>query len=211
MLTETDIANIALARLSDDPIVDIGENSDRAKAVRSVWPVVLKTFLTAHEWSFAKKFDRPARLNLPVNDPIPYAYAFAVPEDMLKIRGVYMPHFILGMGISRPARPEVMYEVMRYADSRRMAIFTNADDVVVEYTSNATLLDDFSPDAVDALACKLAAELCLNLKNASARAQEMIQRYQFALEAAMRNDVKSTEQRFMNGYEYSDIRNPYWG
>ena len=82
-----------------------------------------------------------------------------------------------------------------------------AADVVVEYTSGAAPLDDFSPDALDALASKLAAELCLNLKDATGRAQEMIQRYQVALSAAKQNDVPKTERRFMNGFEYSDIRN----
>lgn len=210
MLTETDVANLALARLSDDPIVDIAEKTDRAKAVRPVWPVVFKTFLTAHEWSFAKKFDQPARLTLSASDPLPYPYAFAVPEDMLKMRGVYTKESVWLFGQSRPRRPGVIYEVMRYADARRMAIFTDCPDIVIEYTSSATLLDDFTPDALDAIASKLAAELCLNLNNASSRAQELLQRYQYSLEIAKRNDVKSTEPQYMNGFEYSDIRQVFW-
>lgn len=210
MLTETDVANLALSRLSIDPIISITENTDRAKKVRPVWPVVFKTFLTAHEWSFAKKFDRPARLSLPANDPLPYRYAFAIPEDMVKLRSVMAPERRRLFGIVRPERREVMYEVMRYADTRKQAIFTESADIVIEYTSSATILDDFSPDAIDALASKLAAEVSLNMKNATERAQQLIQRYQMSLETAIRNDVKTTETRHMNGLEYSDIRAAAW-
>lgn len=207
MLTETDVANLALARLSFEPIVSIAEKTDRAKMVRPVWPVVLRTFLAAHDWSFAKREVKPARLALTNDGTIPYRYAYAFPDDMVKLRSVRRATAIRWFGLARPERPEVAYEVMRYSDARQQAIFTDAADVVVEYTSGAAPLDDFSPDALDALASKLAAELCLNLKDATGRAQEMIQRYQVALSAAKQNDVPKTERRFMNGFEYSDIRN----
>ena len=206
MLTETDVANLALARVGLDPIVNIAENTDRAKMVRPVWPVVLKTFLAAHDWSFAKRETRPARLAIPSGEPMPYRFAYAFPDDLVKLRAVRLASAARLFGMARPSRRDAVYEVMRYDADRKQAIFTDAEDAVVEYTSRAAPLDDYSPDAIDALACKLAVEICLNLENATARAREMIQRHEVAFAAAKLNDVPKMEPRRMNGFEYSDIR-----
>lgn len=206
MITETDIVNIALARLSIEPIASLAGDGV-AKQVRPVWPVVFRTFLTEHEWSFAAKFDNPARLALPVNDGLPYRYGYALPEDCLKLRNVTVPGRWRWFGMARRERFSVEYEVMRYGDSRKQAVFTEWEAVRLEYTSDRANLDDFSPEAVDALSYKLAIEITLNAQKATQRAQELIQRYTVALDLAKRNDAKTTDARRLGGYDYSDARN----
>lgn len=207
MKTPVHIVNIALARLDRDPMTSMSEPADMARKVRPVWQLVLETFLTEHEWSFAKKEDVPARLVLPDSDNPSYRYAFALPQDCLKMRKVTRSGEKYRLfGQTRPARPGVGYEVMRYGDDRKQAIFTDAQEIAIEYTSSAAILDDFSPDALDALAFKVAYELSLNVSGATARAQEMIQRHQMALTAAIKNDAKTRETPRINGHDYSDAR-----
>ncbi len=204
MLTETDIANRALAYNDLDPIMTITENSDRAKKIRPVWKNVFETFLQEHEWSFAKKIDKPGRLKLQTEDPIPYAYAFAQPEDMIKLQAVYSvcPGKQSGAVIRNP----VAYETARFGDSRKPAIFTDVEAIVIEYTSNKTLIDDFSAKAQEALALKLAIEISLNYKNSSQRTDVLIQRYKVALSAAMTTDAKSHTLNRLGGRQYNAAR-----
>lgn len=207
MKTPVEVINIALARLNSDPISSLTEQTDLAKKIRPVWGITLETFLTAHEWSFAKKEDVPAALVLPANDNPSYRHAFALPQDCLKLRNVTRQgEKFRPFGQTRPARPGVRYEVMRYGDDRKQAIFTDVPEIAIEYTSSAAILDDFSPDALDALAFKVAYELSLNLAGATNRVQEMIQRYQVALALAMQNDVKTRETPRIGGHDYSDAR-----
>lgn len=207
MDSKTAIANVALARLSITPLASISENTDRAKKVRPVWDTTLATFLAEHEWSFAAAFAMPAKILLDSNKAYSYRNAFALPQDLIKLRKVTTADDRrLHMGMAVPDRRPVLFEVMRYDPERKQAIFTNADAIAVEYTTSAANLDDFSAEARDALACKLAVEIALNMKDATRRAQELIQRYEVALSRAMVNDSKTRSPRQLNGYDYTDAR-----
>lgn len=206
MLTETEVANRALARLDLSPISSLEDDSPLAKKVRPVWGIVFASVLTAHDWSFARKYDRPARLATEFPEHFPYPYAFALPEDCLKVRNVIgQPTTIYSIGRLRHIE-QAKYEVSRYGDARKQAIFADNENVVVCYTSGKTLLDDFSPDALDVLILKLAIDVALNVKNATQRVSELVQRYQVSLDAAIRNDLKSSSNPSIHGHEYSLAR-----
>lgn len=208
MIVATDIANLALAQLDLDPIQSIDENSDKAKKVRPVWQTALETFLAAHEWSFAKRIVRPAELAIDAASFMPYRYAFALPENLVKLRALTRPEKGRLFGRGRLEQPGVQYEVARYGGQRKQAIFTDCSDIVVEFTTSDVQLDDFSPEARAALASLLASEICLNMRNNSSRANELLQRYSVALETAKKNDAQSGREPVrMSGFHYTDARN----
>lgn len=190
MFSEVEIVNIALARLSNEPIASMTENSDIAKMVRPVFGLVFRRFLSEFEWSFAT---RNAALNkISVDDErnirTPLRNGFALPTDFIKIQEVFPSGF--------------EYEIMQYALDRPAALFIDANEAGIRYTASSTLAGDLSPAAVDALSCLLAAEITLNMENSTQRAELCIQRYQAALEAAKRDDLKSRSVKKTRGDDY---------
>lgn len=53
MPSVTDIANAALLRCGDSPIISLTENNERARAVNSAWPFVRQEVLRSHSWNAA--------------------------------------------------------------------------------------------------------------------------------------------------------------
>jgi hypothetical protein len=197
---EVGIANLALARLSKEPIASLTENNERAKMVRPLFPLIFRRFITAHDWSFSTA---QARLNLlsltkEQNLSAPFRNAFALPPDYLKMQAVFLNGCY-------PA-PADSYRVMRYASNKSPALFTDAAGVEIRYTSSAALIADFSPAATDALSALLAVELTLNIENSTQRGELLIQRYQEAFKAAVRDDLKSGSVHKMGGHDYTAAR-----
>ncbi len=202
MSTDIEIANLALARLSMESIASLTDGTDRAKKVRPVFLPVFRRFLTMHDWSFATRQIPLKLLAFPEEQIIsaPHRNAFALPADYVKMQA-FFPN-----GMRHPAPTDFPYRVMRYANDRPQALFTDADSVEIRYTSSAALIGDFSPAAADALACLLAVELTLNIKNSTERAEMLIQRYQDALRSAIRDDIKSKSVEKMPGHGYTAAR-----
>jgi hypothetical protein len=192
MFTDVEVANVALAKLTKDPIVSLTENTDRAKMIRPVFPVVFRRFLTTYDWSFATRQIKLPQLSLAPDVSMPHENGFALPADFMKLQKV-LPFF-------------AKYRVMRYANNKTPALFTNEPAIAIRYTSSAALIGDFSPAAVDALSCLLAVELALNLENGTQRAELLIQRYQDAFAAARRDDIKSRNAEEMGGHDYTASR-----
>lgn len=51
----TEIVNLALDLMGDEPVLDIADNNVRAKSTRRWYDISRKALLRAHTWSFAKK------------------------------------------------------------------------------------------------------------------------------------------------------------
>jgi len=196
-MTETEIANLALARLNQDPIVSLEDGSDRGKKVRTIYPAAIATFLAAHEWQFARRIDIPARLDI---EPKAYQFAYALPEDCIKLISVSMREKARSFGERDSRRAPVPYEMIGDV------VWTDCDRVCLEITTNRVAVSDFPAYATDALAFRVAAELSLVLKNSTARMQEMTQQYQMALSLAIKNDSKNVSVKRLGGVHYADAR-----
>ena len=205
MLTPTDVANYALAANDLEPIASIDEASDRAKLIKPIWKPVFETFLAEHSWSFARALSSPARLAPDSKDPEPFRYAYALPEDCIKLVNVTLPAAFRIYGDPVPKLPQIPYEVRRLGERGR-AILANEENIIVEYVSNRTRIDDFTPQAYEALALKLAFEISLNIKNNNARAQVLLQRHQAALGAALVAEDATRDRPRLGGCHYSDAR-----
>lgn len=207
MLTRNDVANQALAYNDLESIVDVDEKSDRARLIRPIWQNVFETFLAEHDWSFATRDAAPARLAATDSDePRPYRNAFALPGDCIKLLDVTLPDKVRVMGDPRPHRSRVPYRVARFGDGTKSAIYADEDAVAIRYISNKTAVGDFPPKAYEALCLRLAVEISLNTKNSSSRGQLLMQRYQFALDGARKNDAKTRDVPRLLATHYNDAR-----
>lgn len=202
MKSPVDVVNIALARLSESPIVSLDENTDRANKIRPIWAISLHLFLTESEWSFARVRTSPARLNIPAGAARPFRYAYALPEDCIKVVAVFGS---ATWWTRRHYRPD--YRVALYDGGNRQSITTSADGVEVEYISNRVNISNFPPDAIDAVACRVAAEFALSLDGSSQRGNQLMQFYDTAVAKAKKNDVKKEPPGCLDD-EYSRVRLP---
>ena len=63
--TEVEAANLALSDLGRPGITDLGNNSTRARAVRTNFSSVRDALLAQYDWGFATGYDEPAEIAPP--------------------------------------------------------------------------------------------------------------------------------------------------
>jgi hypothetical protein len=149
MSTKTEIANIALSHLGvGREIANIEtENSQEANAMRRFYDISREQVLRDFNWPFATK---EVTLGLVSSNPTTeWTYAYRYPADALKLRRIFS-------GIRNDTRQtRVPYKLVR--DNAGRLIYTDAVDACMEYTYAETDASRFTPDFVQALACRMAA------------------------------------------------------
>lgn len=199
MISPVHVVNLALARLTKEPIVSLDENTDRAKAAKPVWAISLHLFLNESEWSFARTERKAERIKLDEGQAAQFRYAYALPDDCIKLTGVRRDG---GNSFCR----HVDYRVARYDAGKRQAVLANAEGILIEYVTNRANLSDFPPEAIDALACRVACEIAMAMDNNTQRADQMMQFYELAVSKAKKNDVAKEPPRRMAGRDYTFAR-----
>jgi hypothetical protein len=88
MPSEVDLCSTALLKLGDTTIMELGENSQRAKLARLIYPEIRDAVQRVHPWkcctfqrSLARLSDAPA---------FGYAYQFQLPSDPYCLRVLYI-------------------------------------------------------------------------------------------------------------------------
>lgn len=203
MPNQLDVANLALGFINTEYINSINDDTPTASAVMHSWDSCFNALLQESEWSFAKRSVIPAKMTA---TPATWAHAFSLPEDFIRMVNVVRPRRMRVFGSMEPLRPGVDYEIQRVEAERHPAICTDIDDIAVEYISNRTLVEDFSPKAIEALAAKLAWKLSLILKHDSGWAEKMMQLYIYSLQDAVGADAVSRSPRFNDVNGYNDAR-----
>ena len=150
MSTELDICNLALSRLGDSAIVasiNPPEGSAQAEHCARFYPIARGVVLEAHNWLFATRRLPLSRLD---TDTFNWAYAYAVPNQTLKVISVLPP-----TGSSEDDSQD--YEI-ESGDSANV-ILTNQPDAVAKVLVLITDTTRYSYHAADAIAWLLASYL----------------------------------------------------
>jgi hypothetical protein len=175
MASEVDIANIALSRLGNRATVsslDPPEGSPEAAHCASFYPIARDSLLEMHFWSFATR--RVALALLSEAPPSEWQYAYAAPDDILKINavtaidasddystGLQPPYSVYGasntetsFGVYTP-QPYVRESL----EDGSPVIYTNQETAAIRYTRRITDSTRFTPLFCDALGVLLASYL----------------------------------------------------
>ena len=141
MATPTDICNMAISRLGQPKINDIGENSAAAIACRDHFEPVRDALLRGHPWNFAT-----VRADLAEGATPEYGWSrsFALPNDFLRLNTVN--------GVEA-SRCEADYSLTF------RTIYSNADTLQVTYVKQVEDTTLFDPLFVEAFVLKLAAAI----------------------------------------------------
>jgi len=154
------IANLALQKLGESPIVSMSENSGAARAMNACYEAMRDRELRANLWKFAK---RRATLAAHVTEPdFTFGYAFPVPSDFLRL--------------IKPARVGLDWH-LEYHEGV-LAILTNdGDSLEIRYIAKITDPTLFDPLFVEMLACKMAAHCAEALTQSNSKKQAAMEEY----------------------------------
>lgn len=174
MASKVSIANRALVKLGDEPILLLEDDSKRARTIKSMFDEVRRAEIRRHRWKFAIK--REELVALAEAPKFGYRYQFPLPNDYLGL--VQVGEFYLRSRMQAPWSVE------------GGRILTNMPAPLrIRYQCDVDNPGLFDPLFVEVLACKLAMEACEAINQSSTKYQSCAEAYQFAVSEATRQDA----------------------
>lgn len=195
MAASISVCNQALAEIRAPTIVAIDDGTPEADACAQHYDDCFQTLIEAHEWGFTIK--RTTLALLTVNDRPEWAYAYAAPADMARSGSIiYEPAFPTP-GVFYPwpydfPRPPYNFVDFVYDGS---TIYTNLENAVFEYSSNAPEEATWPAMFRRALVLDLASRLSLTLLDDRAKKGDFIQQAEVAKRRAMADDKNRYPKR----------------
>lgn len=181
----TDVANIALVEIGEEPIVAISDEGVIASLCNKFLPFAREEFLTEANWNFATKRAVLSPV-AGVNPPFGYAYYFNKPSDWLR-----------GYPISKN-QPHYVIE----ADG----ILSNHSALSIKYIANITDPNAYTPWAAKAVALNLAGTIVSRIEKSDISKEGLLRQYQFALFKARRDDSKERPHYDLTPRVWHDAR-----
>lgn len=178
MASVVETANRALTKLGAARIASLTDDNKQARAVNSCFYALLDAELRANRWTFAIK--RATLAALTESPEFGYAYQYQLPDDFLRL------DMIGDIFPSVPMDNYISTETEDYAIEGNLILTDLTAPLKIRY--GARILDPEQWDAlfIEALACRIAAEICEDLTQSSGKRQQAWNEYTAALKAAKR-------------------------
>ncbi len=186
MAANVDIVNRALAKLGDIRIISLDDRTKAAALASGMFEDVRDAEISAHSWNFAK-----ARVKLPAEAEAPafgWGFQYVLPGDCLRVLtagawpGPVMDDFITGDTQS------YTLEGRKILSNRGLAL----NLIYLKRVEEAAL---FPAVFVEALASKLAVEMCESLTGSNSKRELAWKEYQIAVKQARRINAISLPPR----------------
>lgn len=167
MASVVDICNRALDKLGQGPIVSLEDGTKSANLCNRNWSLIRDQVLRDHPWNFAV---RRVILAPDVNNPAwGFEYRLPLPSNCLRLLEVQN----LSTG---------QYQV------EGKAILANDSALKIRFIARVADPNDYDSLFQDAVASRLAVELCESLTQSNSKKELLIQEYEMILTAAKRVD-----------------------
>lgn len=169
MASKVDIANRALQLIGAKRIVSLSEDSRNARAANAAFEPVKKAELRKHPWGFAVK-----RAQLAASTTAPLftrANSFPLPADFIRLL---------------PPDPETNFNDLDWTIEGRNIITNDGAPLDVRYIYDVTDPNEFDMLFREALAAKLAEQLCEEITQSNAKKAEATMAYREAIAEAKR-------------------------
>lgn len=188
LASETDIHNMALDLLDEEPILSAGvDDRTSVRFMRRAYATTRDAMLEMHPWKFAVGRAAPAAGAEPA---FGWAYSYALPNDCLRV----LPLTASG----DPNGAEIPYAL------ESGGLLTNhAAPIYLRYIARIEDTTKFSNLFVKALACSLAEQGATKITGKASYQAKLIERFQMALlQAQMADTLQSTpEQPYRDAWE----------
>jgi hypothetical protein len=205
-MTETQIANQALALIGQPQITGFEEQSESARQIRINFRNDLESVLSSFDWSFATVIERLALVGDIDKERYPNSsFIYLKPDHCLRIRRIRSRTSSLQL----VSDIEVAHDYFREVhDNGRPVILTNIEHANIEYVKVINNSALWEPLFCESLSYKLAASIVGSLTGSTARVPELIQLYYNSLQMAKSSNANNellpyqmptrlTEARFM--------------
>lgn len=167
MPSETDIVNLALIKLGDEPIAALTDDLPRAKIMNSLYALVRDALLQAHTWNFAK--ERVALGRMATVPAWGYAYQYQLPTDCVQVLNL------------DDETAEFKVEGQK--------LLTDNSTAKILYIKQITDTTEFSAMFIDTFSSRLAAEASQVLPGKSVLVQQLWTLYDRKLHEAKMYDI----------------------
>lgn len=184
---EVEICNLALLRVgSRNLITSLSDDTTEGRGCAVAYSLSRDAVLAGFAWRFAEAQATLAELTTTWSG---FTYVYALPTDFVSARYIYSAANIGALAASSNRIP---YEVVSSSTGRMLV--TDQEDAILVYTAQVTTVPFFPPLFVQALAWKLATELCLFLPVKPQIGLAMDGKYQAALKEAAAFDMRQSHQ-----------------
>jgi hypothetical protein len=172
MASEVDICNRALQKLGAKRIASLSDDSVNARACNAAYEMIRDAELRRHPWNFAI-----SRAELPADATEPdwgRANAFTLPADFLRLL---------------PSYPEDNSLDTDWQIEGQKILTDDSAPLYLRYIARTADTSVYDPLFVDAIACKIAFELCEELTQSNAKKDGLRADYDDAIKQAKRTNA----------------------
>lgn len=177
MASVIEIVNRALTKLGDANLTSLEDDCKTAQLASAMYDLVRDGEISAHSWNFAKaRAVLPADLDKPV---FGWEWQYSLPADCLRIlEAGPWPQAVMADYVGGDSRPFI---------EEGGKLLTNLPPALnLVYLRRITDSGYYPPVFTDALACKLAVELCEPVTGSNSKRQMAWQEYERTIKQARR-------------------------
>jgi hypothetical protein len=189
MASQVEIANRALTKLGAARIISFLDDNKQARAVQSMFDIVRDAELRAHIWSFAVK--RASVAALSSTPAWGFAYEYALPSDCLRL--IQVNDVYQGPDLSdyrNAPTAEYMLE-----GNKILCDF--ASPLKIRYIRRESDTTYWDSAFVEAMACRLAAEMAEDLTQSNQKKDAAWKEYDQAVKIAIRSGAVEQQHQDM--------------
>lgn len=183
MPSKVEMCNNALQELGDKSILDLTDNTERARQCNQRFNTLLDSLLCLVPWTFAME-----RLQLASDVDTPafeFTYKHTLPSDCLQVLGDYNDY---------PYRVEGNY------------IFSDSSPIKLIYTRRIDDMNELSSLFVEMFQLALAKKLCMTLTGSAALYDRIKEDLRMAMKVAKSKDAQQGTPYALNEGEWLNIR-----
>ena len=172
--TETDLANMALTMIGQQVITAISEDSNRAVMCNKRLGDVRDTVLRSHPWNCASK--RASLSDSGVDPAWGFTQSYTLPTDFVRL-----------IATDSPDEP-YQIEAGNQGGSNAVVLMTDAGSMKIKYIYKLTDVTKMDYSLQQAIACRLAHEICMPLTGDINLSNMMLQKYDAIIKEAQFTD-----------------------
>jgi len=221
MANSIEIANLALSNIRARTIQTFTEDSLEAQVMLARYDIARQYVLRQFPWGFANRTEPAALVTV---DPQKYLYAYAYPNNCLKLKHI-VPYYVLGTDRTVYLRfgsliPEpqlrdteelnIPYEIAN--ENGVQVILTDMPEAYLQYTIDEKDTNLYSPDFVEMLSWWLASQVAVPIAGAEKGREMRRDALRMYDQIRKETQVANANERFRqkeDESEYTQLREQY--
>lgn len=188
-MTQTEICNLALAKIGSYNVSSIDEASNEARQCKRAWDNTRRMLLRDYDWNFATA--EATLTQLDGQEAFDFDYAYALPSDYL--RAIKFDDTFAAPGQS----------AWKIASEKLYSDLSDADEAQLEYIRDVTDATKWDDVFVNAFAYYLAGNIAPSIQGSPELGIQLMQAGEAFLKEAKGNDTQESGLKVLRGTERS--------